>query len=102
MLKELQRRKDQAAMAFVAAQVAIANAATSAKAFVKRNRAALAAGSLASFGAVAHADPSTFTIDTASIVSVITSGVTTVSTIGIAVLSLVVVIKLFKWVQRVL
>lgn len=43
-----------------------------------------------------------FTIDASTIVSVITGGVTTISAIGIAVLSLVVVIKLFKWVQRVL
>lgn len=43
-----------------------------------------------------------FTIDTSDLVEVITGGVTTISTIGIAVLSLVVVIKLFKWVQRVL
>lgn len=48
------------------------------------------------------ADPVAFTIDSASIVTVITGGVTTISAIGIAVLSLVVVIKLFKWVQRVL
>lgn len=43
-----------------------------------------------------------FTLDTTDIVSVITSGVTAVSAIGVAVISLVVVIKLFKWVQRVL
>lgn len=52
-------------------------------------------------GVSARAD-SAFTIDTTAIVSVITGGVTTISAIGIAVLSLVVVIKLFKWVQRVL
>jgi hypothetical protein len=44
----------------------------------------------------------TFTLDPTSIVTVITGGVTTLSAIGIAVLSLVVVIKLFKWAQRVL
>lgn len=43
-----------------------------------------------------------FTLDTTDIVAVITSGVTAVSAIGVAVISLVVVIKLFKWVQRVL
>jgi hypothetical protein len=42
------------------------------------------------------------TIDTTDVVTTITNGVTTVSAIGIAVLSLVVCIKLFKWVQRVL
>jgi hypothetical protein len=44
----------------------------------------------------------TFTFDPAPIVTVITGGVTAVSAIGVAVISLVVVIKLFKWVQRVL
>lgn len=43
-----------------------------------------------------------FTFDTTPIVTVITGGVTAVSAIGVAVISLVVVIKLFKWVQRVL
>lgn len=45
---------------------------------------------------------SAFTLDTSDIVTVITGGVTAVSAIGVAVISLVVVIKLFKWVQRVL
>ncbi|PJI97931.1 virion coat protein B [Acidovorax sp. 69] len=40
--------------------------------------------------------------DVSEVISVITSGVALVSSIGIAILSLVVVIKLFKWVQRVL
>lgn len=48
----------------------------------------------------AHAAP--VSIDTTEIVSTISGGVATVSAIGIAVISLVVVIKLFKWVQRVL
>lgn len=61
------------------------------------NKSALVGGAaLAAFGAQA-AD-----IDTTAVVATITGGVTTVSAIGIAVLSLVVVIKLFKWVQRVL
>lgn len=55
--------------------------------------AALAAGS---------ASAAAFTVDVTDVVGTITSGVTTVSAIGIAVLSLVVVIKLFKWVQRTL
>lgn len=39
------------------------------------------------------------TIDVTSVVGVITDGVTTVSSIGLAVLSLVVVIKVFKWAR---
>ena len=42
------------------------------------------------------------TIDTTDIVSTISGGVTAISAIGVAVISLVVVIKLYKWVQRVL
>lgn len=60
----------------------------------------VAAGSTLALASGAHA--AGFTIDAAEVVSVITGGVTTISAIGIAVLSLVVVIKLFKWVQRVL
>ena len=44
---------------------------------------------------VANAAP----IDTTAVVSTITDGVTTVSAIGLAVLSLVVVIKVFKWAR---
>lgn len=61
---------------------------------------AAAAGSTLALASGAHA--AGFTIDAAEVVAVITGGVTTISAIGIAVLSLVVVIKLFKWVQRVL
>lgn len=43
-----------------------------------------------------------FTLDVSGVVSVITGGVTALSAIGVAVLSLVVVIKLFKWAQRTL
>jgi len=39
------------------------------------------------------------TIDVSDVVSTITSGITTITTLGIAVLSLVVVVKLFKWVK---
>ena len=39
------------------------------------------------------------TIDVTSVVGTITDGVTTVSSIGLAVLSLVVVIKVFKWAR---
>ena len=38
-------------------------------------------------------------IDVTTVVSTITDGVTTVSSIGLAVLSLVVVIKVFKWAR---
>jgi len=68
---------------------------------LRRELALATVGALALAGVPAHA-AGDFTIDTAQIVATITSGVTTVSAIGIAVLSLVVVIKLFKWVQRVL
>ena len=39
------------------------------------------------------------TIDVTSVVTTITDGVATVSSIGLAVLSLVVVIKVFKWAR---
>lgn len=48
------------------------------------------------------ADATPFTIDTTDIVATISGGVTAISAIGVAVISLVVVIKLYKWVQRVL
>ncbi len=57
---------------------------------------AAAAGSLVA--GAAHAQGAT-TIDVTDVVATITSGVTTVTTLGIAVLSLVVVVKLFKWVK---
>ena len=43
----------------------------------------------------AHAEA----IDTTAVAGTITDGVTTVSAIGLAVLSLVVVIKVFKWAR---
>ena len=64
---------------------------------------ALAASAVIGLTAVsgsAHAAP--FTIDTTEIVATISAGVTAISAIGVAVISLVVVIKLYKWVQRVL
>jgi len=70
-------------------------------ALARNNKIAAAGGALMA-AAGAHAQSSGTTIDTTAVVATITSGVTTVSAIGIAVLSLVVVIKLFKWVQRVL
>jgi len=52
--------------------------------------------------AIGNAHAQSAPIDVSDVVGVITGGVTTVSAIGVAVLSLVVVIKLFKWVQRTL
>ena len=43
-----------------------------------------------------------FTLDTSSVVTTITGGVAVVSSIGLAVLSLVVVVKLFKWARSAL
>ena len=43
-----------------------------------------------------------FTLDASSGVSTITGGVAVVSSIGLAVLSLVVVVKLFKWARSAL
>jgi hypothetical protein len=64
-------------------------------------KGALAATALATLGAgSAHAAGAT--IDTTDIVATISGGVTAISAIGVAVISLVVVIKLYKWVQRVL
>ena len=40
------------------------------------------------------------TVDVSAVVTAISDGVTVVSSIWVAVLSLVVVIKIFKWVQR--
>ena len=56
--------------------------------------ASLLAGSGAANAAV--------TIDVDDVVQTITGGVSVVSAIGVAVLSLVVVIKLFKWVRAAL
>lgn len=50
---------------------------------------------LASAGAMAQGT----TIDVSGVVDTITSGVQTVTSLGVAVLSLVVVVKLFKWVK---
>lgn len=55
---------------------------------------AAAAGSVVATSAQAQT-----TIDVSEVVSTITSGITTITTLGIAVLSLVVVVKLFKWVR---
>lgn len=49
--------------------------------------------------AVGSANAATTAIDISEVVAVITSGIATVTQLGIAVLSLVVVVKLFKWVK---
>ena len=61
---------------------------------------AVAVGSTLALASGVHA--AGFTLDTTDIVAVITGGVTVVAAIGTAVISLTVVIKMFKWVQRVL
>ena len=53
------------------------------------------AAAIAGSAVGAHAEG----IDVAPVVTTITNGVTTVSSIGLAVLSLVVVIKVFKWAR---
>lgn len=43
-----------------------------------------------------------YTVDVSTVVTIITGGVAVVSSIGLAVLSLVVVVKLFKWARSAL
>lgn len=57
-----------------------------------------ALGSAVALAAMSNANAATG-IDVTSVVGTITDGVTTVSSIGLAVLSLVVVIKVFKWAR---
>ena len=78
---------------FASAQGAVSDVAVNAAKGV-------AIGAVAVVGGAANA--ATTTIDTTDIVSTIIAGETAVSAIGVAVVSLVVVIKLYKWVQRVL
>lgn len=56
---------------------------------------AAAAGSVVATSAHAAA----VTVDLTDVLAVITSGVTSIMTLGVAVLSLVVVVKLFKWIR---
>ena len=51
-------------------------------------------------GSTANAAP--FTLDATEVVSTISGGVAVVSSIGLAVLSLIVVVKLFKWARSAL
>ena len=60
----------------------------------------VAAIGMALAGSAANAADST--IDTSSVVTTITGGVAVVSSIGLAVLSLIVVVKLFKWARSAL
>lgn len=55
-------------------------------------------GSAVALAAMSNANAATG-IDVTAVVGTITDGVTTVSSIGLAVLSLVVVIKVFKWAR---
>jgi uncharacterized membrane protein len=57
---------------------------------------------LASAAALAAGSAMAAPIDVSSVNTTITEAVTTISTLGLAVLSLVVVTKVFKWVARVL
>ena len=50
-------------------------------------------------GSAVGANAAETPIDVTAVVGTITNGVTTVSSIGLAVLSLVVVIKVFKWAR---
>ena len=59
-----------------------------------------ATGYMALAGSTANA--AGFTLDATDVVSTISGGVAVVSSIGLAVLSLVVVVKLFKWARAAL
>lgn len=72
------------------------------RAFAKRSATAVAMVSAAVLAGPAHAQTTTFTLDTSTVVSTIAAAVTALSSIGLAVLSLVVIIKIFKWAQRTL
>ena len=60
-----------------------------------------ATGYMALSGSAANA-AGEFSLDATSVVSTITGGVAVVSSIGLAVLSLIVVVKLFKWARSAL
>ena len=64
------------------------------------------AGVVASTGYMAlsgsTANAAGYTLDATDVVSTIAGGVAVVSSIGLAVLSLVVVVKLFKWARAAL
>lgn len=60
-----------------------------------------ATGYMALSGSAANA-AGDYTVDVSTVVTVITGGVAVVSSIGLAVLSLVVVVKLFKWARSAL
>lgn len=86
-------------------RASLASVAAAAKDVVRSTASAVArpsvlVGSAAAVAGSAHA--AAFTLDVTDVVSTISGGVTALSAIGVAVLSLVVVIKLFKWAQRTL
>lgn len=49
--------------------------------------------------AVSSSHAATFSLDLTEVVAVILQGIVAITTLGTAVLSLVVVVKLFKWVK---
>lgn len=71
-----------------------------ARAVALRPAAAVAIGTGLSMAGQARA--ATFSLDTSEVVATIAGAVTALTSIGMAVLSLVVVIRLFKWAQRTL
>lgn len=67
----------------------------------KNGKTALTTGAMGTavvLGSMANANAATG-IDVSTVVTTISDGVATVSAIGLAVLSLVVVIKVFKWAR---
>lgn len=66
---------------------------------IGQNKNRLAALAVLTTAAVSQANAAGTTIEVTDVITTITNGVTTVSAIGIAVLSLVVVIKVFKWAR---
>ena len=68
--------------------------------FAQKAGVLAATGYMSLAGSAANAADST--IDTSSVVTTITGGVAVVSSIGLAVLSLIVVVKLFKWARSAL
>jgi putative copper export protein len=85
----------------IAAVSAVKEVASKAVAAIGRTAAVVSTGLVAGV-ARAQSTPSTFTLDTTSVVTTIANGVTALSAIGLAVLSLIVVIRMFKWAQRTL
>lgn len=66
---------------------------------IGQNKKRLAALAVITTAALSQANAAGTTIEVTDVVTTITNGVITVSSIGVAVLSLVVVIKVFKWAR---